>query len=288
MSNLSRDVAAAALSIAILAAVAPQARAEDISRARLVSLARKAAHDPSALEELRRVTSVDGAPVDLRRALTGASGTELSHRLRALAQAKVTRGVEPATARQRADEVLSQPRFQQTALPRPFEGVLRWLGRRLRAVADWLTSWLPGGRATLWSIVAMLIVAASTAVALRLARRRAAGEVQGQERVGERRRPSDPAELEQEAQRAEAGGDLERAVRLRFIAGLLRLDKAHALAFRPSLTSGEVARRLRSPSFEQLARTFDEIVYGGRPAAPDDVRLAREKWPRVLEEAIAA
>jgi hypothetical protein len=97
-----------------------------------------------------------------------------------------------------------------------------------------------------------------------------------------------PAELERAAEEAERSGDWERAVRLRFRAGLLRLDEARVLPFRESITSGEVARKLRSREFDGVARAFDEVVYGRRAALADDATGAREGWRRVLAEVRAA
>ena len=79
--------------------------------------------------------------------------------------------------------------------------------------------------------------------------------------------------------RAEREADYERAVRLRFRAGLLRLD------IEPSTTSGAAARTLRSPTFDALAARFDAIAYGHRPAGADDAAAAREGWRAVLAEA---
>ena len=92
----------------------------------------------------------------------------------------------------------------------------------------------------------------------------------------------DPDALERDAERAEAAGDLNLAIRLRFRAGLLRLDRAGAIRYRPSLTSSQVAYTLRSRDFEELAARFDAVAYGGRTADADDVSDARDRWPRVV------
>ena len=42
---------------------------------------------------------------------------------------------------------------------------------------------------------------------------------------------------------------------------------------------------MRSQEFDELARAFDEIVYGHRDARPDDLERARAAWPRVVESA---
>ncbi len=97
--------------------------------------------------------------------------------------------------------------------------------------------------------------------------------------------PEDPAAYEREADSAEAAGDLERAVRLRFRAGLLRLGQRGVIRYRPSLTTNEVRRLLGSETFDDLATRFEEVAYGGRDAEAADVRVARESWPRVLDDA---
>ncbi|MBW3626759.1 MAG: DUF4129 domain-containing protein, partial [Actinobacteria bacterium] len=98
-------------------------------------------------------------------------------------------------------------------------------------------------------------------------------------------RSEDPVQLERSADEAERAGDLALAVRLRFRAGLVRLDRAGALRLRPSLTTGAVTRAVPSETLVRLATDFDEIAYGGRPAAPGDVAASRTGWPRVLAEA---
>jgi hypothetical protein len=94
-----------------------------------------------------------------------------------------------------------------------------------------------------------------------------------------------PAELERRALEAERDGDLDAAVRLRFAAGLLRLDAIDAIQLRPSLTSGAIGRTLHSPRYDDLASTHDAIAYGGREAAGEDATTAREEWPVVVGEA---
>ena len=75
----------------------------------------------------------------------------------------------------------------------------------------------------------------------------------------------DPKTLERQADAAEASGDLEAALRLRFRAGLLRLDRRGAIEFRPSISTHEVRRAVRSEDFD---------------AARRDVRRRRLRRPR--------
>lgn len=192
--------------------------------------------------------------------------------------------VDPDQARQQAREILDGRRYQPADVPRPFEGVLTWLGDRLRPVGDFFSrvteSW-PGR-----IVLGALLVAGVVLLTLLLVRRRAAVSAGG---GGRRRRgddsPVDPARLEREADDAEGRGDLDIALRLRFRAGLLRLDRAGAISFRPSITSGQVARRLRLRDYDNLALTFDAVAYGGRRASAEDVSSARTTWPRVVEQA---
>lgn len=54
---------------------------------------------------------------------------------------------------------------------------------------------------------------------------------------------------------------------------------------RASAGTGELERRLRSPTFSGLARRFEEVAYGGRAAQAADLAAAREGWPQVRREA---
>jgi len=193
--------------------------------------------------------------------------------------------VDPDRARDQAREILGGRRYKPADVPRPFEGVLEWLGDRLRPIGDFFSRITESlaGRIALAAVLAGVVAV----VALLVARRRAATSTPGG--AGGRRRSAeehaDPGRLEREAEAAELRGDLDVALRLRFRAGLLRLDRAGAIHFRPSITTGQVARRLRLRAFDDLAITFDAVAYGGRPASATDLQSARAEWPRVLEQA---
>jgi hypothetical protein len=240
--------------------------------------------------QLREVTSVAGAPVDVASALEGAEGERLRSRLEALAEQRAgTSPPAPEQQRSEAREVLSQRRYREQELPRPFAGVFAFLGRLLEPVGDaftaafrYLARLLPGGDSSVWVVLGLLVVAGAAAVSLRLGRRRAQASEQNPSQS--RLRSLDERALERAADAAVHAGDHGRAVRLRFLAGLLRLDKVDAITWRPSLITSEVEARIASPEFESLARSFDEIVYGGRAAVPEDSERARAGWQRVLQE----
>ncbi|HWI70323.1 MAG TPA: DUF4129 domain-containing protein, partial [Baekduia sp.] len=189
-----------------------------------------------------------------------------------------------AEARDEARDILAEDRFHAG---HHHEGILHrvfvWLGDRLEDAG----AALPGGNVVGWLLLVAIVTVLTAALVSWLSarrRRRAAGRVAG---------PSDipgaaalgPAELERRATEAELAGDLDTAVRLRFAAGLLRLDDAHAIALHPSLTSGDVGRLIHSPRYDDLATTHDAIAYGGHHAASTDAAAAREDWPAVVGEA---
>lgn len=286
-----RVVAGAALALTVTTASAPAASAQSVSEPEFQALAERAVGDPRALAQLRAVQQVDGRPVDVRRALDGAEGPALASRLRTLAGGGGTGvgrdAVDPVEARRDAEAVLDGRRFKPARVPRPLAGVLRTLGRWLRPVSG------PLGRA--WGVVADSLVAqgilatvvflVATVVSIRLVGRRSPAALHQGRPLGVDGEGLDPDELERQAMAAERAGDLAHAVRLRFVAGVLRLDRAGVIAYRSSLTTGQLRAALRSGSFADLAAAFDEITYGGRPAEASDVELATAGWPRVLAEA---
>ncbi len=199
-------------------------------------------------------------------------------------------GVDPDRARREAEEILSERRFSPQEIPRPLRGVLDWIGDRLEPVGNFLGDVAgffadAGSSPVGFVLIAAAVIAVAAFLASRLASRAGARRESAPHpaaSVADRRSPD---ELERAAEAAERAGELDTAVRLRFRAGLLRLDETGAIAFRPSITSGEVRRRLHLRDFELLALDFDEIAYGGRPASAPDVERARLGWPRVVHEA---
>jgi Domain of unknown function (DUF4129) len=274
------------VTLVLSAILASSALGQNISAERLRELAAAARDDPAALDELREVDSVDGTPVHLAPALEG-DESEVEERLATLAGDESPFDVNPAAARGEAEEILSERRFHGTETPRPLRGLLDWLADRLRVFGgafDWLAERLPGGDSTAAVLLATLVLLVAAFAAARIAARRSRRILEERHRADVRRRV-DPSDLERAADEAERNGELEEALRLRFRAGLLRLERANVIAFHESMTSGEVARQLRSQEFDRIANTFDEVVYGRRPPESPDLRAARDGWPRVLQEA---
>jgi len=184
--------------------------------------------------------------------------------------------------RAEARDILAEDRFRRDEPPRPFRDLFRELGDALQSLANGLPGDPPAG----WALLALAVLLVAGGVAIVGVRRRA-GQAPARERPesGGPARAVTAAELERRAQAADRAGDFSAAVRLRFHAGLMRLHERRAIELRPSLTSGGVARELRSERFDRLAAEHDEIAYGGRAAGAGDSEAARELWPAVVDEA---
>jgi hypothetical protein len=198
----------------------------------------------------------------------------------------------PADYRELAHQILTEDRFRAPPLPRPLHGLLDALGGALAPIGrlvsrafDAVAGILPGGSATESVLLGAVVVAAAVAATARLTGRTLSDRVASDRGRPGRPEAIDAATLEAAADAAERDGHYDQAVRLRFRAGLLRLDELGLVAYRPSLATAAVSRRLGSPAFDALARRFEEIAYGGQPAGPADAGQAREVWPRVLAAA---
>jgi Domain of unknown function (DUF4129) len=191
----------------------------------------------------------------------------------------------PAEAREEARRILAEDRFHETELPRPLRRPLEWLGDRLEPIWELVepiveplseVSWL------VWLALAVAVLLVVMWLAARLVHQRgpAAPRVRTGSSVEEE--SADAATLERLADAAERAGELERALRLRFRAGILRLVERRQLDDPEVVTTGSLARTYRSEPFSAGARAFEEVVYGRRAPTPEDVRRVREGWQAVL------
>jgi uncharacterized protein DUF4129 len=278
MTRRRGGVALAASLIFALVLFPATAGATAVSSTQLQALAHSAtAGDPLALHDLRAVTSVDGRPAALGAVLAASSPAALNVRLQALAGSGRTAAPDAQAAQNEAAAILDQSRYAAAPVPDPLQSALGALGRFIGRVARAT----PGGPVAFWVLAALLVLIGALAGARRMmhgldasAAALAAGGV-GPAAV-------DPAALEREAEHAEEGGAFATAVRLRFRAGLLRLGARHEIDYRPSLLTADIARRLRSPQFDALARSFERVAYGGVDANADDVTAARDGWRALL------
>jgi len=191
--------------------------------------------------------------------------------------------------REQAHRILQGRKFKGTKTPAPFRGVFEALGRFFHRLLSpiggpigrfFVRVWAPTVGKVIIGVLALTLV---LLIALALARRRSVRAVAARRRPGSGRpEDEDPDALEREADRAERDGDLDRALRLRFLAGLARLHRAGAVRLPATITTGAVGRQLQSPLYDALGRTFDAVAYGHREVTADDVAAARDGWPRVL------
>ena len=149
------------------------AAADDISSAELAQLAQRAPDDPAARARLARIDRVDGRPAAVGTALRGARGAALAERAGLLAEdARAGSGAAPPRdPRPQAREILGERRFRGSSVPRPFAGVIGWLGDRLQPIADFfddLAVNIPGGGPVLWGILAALVLLAAAGPRARL------------------------------------------------------------------------------------------------------------------------
>lgn len=282
---MSRRIGAVALACACVLLSAVPARAAGVSVTQVRELAARAAGgDATALVELKRVTAVDGQPVQIAAALGNGSAAELRGRLLALAAGPAAPAGLPSAptisatgARSVAASILSAERFHGAPVPNPTGSALNKLGRLLgRAAAAMI-----GGPGTFWTVIAAAVLVLALFGARRMMRR-LRGTVRSQPAAAESSL-EDPASLEQQANDAESHSAFADAVRLRFRAGLLRLSSRRLIDYRPALLTREVGRELASPQFDTLTASFERIAYGGAEAGEADAIAAREGWSNLLK-----
>lgn len=282
---------------AALVLVAPPAWAADATRAEVTQLARDAAFDDDALTRLRDIDSIDGEAVDVERLISGADRTEIERVVSTLFAEDLPEPRDPSADRAEAEAVLAQDRYQPEDIPRPFRGPLEWIADRLEPIGDavgtvfgWIADVFtsvaggtPGGAATLWTLIGLVVVTFVAFQTRRVVERR--GRLKASEGpMGELSRSDDPRELEREAAAARARGDHAMEVRLLFRAGVVRLARARVIPARYSLTTGEIRQLLGSGDFDRVGRSFDAIAYGKKAATDADGDAARAGWERVLRE----
>lgn len=202
-------------------------------------------------------------------------------------------------ARHQARAILANPRFHPSTVPHPFQGVLRAIGKGLRPLGRVLA---PVGRelgrllapvghllGNLWvqaAVVALVAASIALVLAAHARRRSRAGVERGTRALGGEGEEA-PEALDRLAEEAERAGALDQAVRLRFRAGLARLERGGHIRRRSSATTRDLRSTLASAPFDDLARRLEEIVYAGRQADTVDLAAARREWPQVLSEAAA-
>lgn len=259
-----------AVSLALAALAAAPAGAAPAGE--VGELARSARTDPSALERLREIDSVDGRRADLELALRADRPEDLDRRLDQLRR-ELEGGVREADTsglRERAEAIVED-------LP---EGQADEAGADRRTEPDAIGS---GGLSLGpfgWVLAALALLGGVLAGRRLLARR---------ERSFERRNApgarETPDRLQVEADRAEREHDYESALRLRLRWALGVLAGRGAISREGAMTPGAAARQLADPLADSLVETHARVVYGGRPAGAQDAAEARRGWERIVDSA---
>ncbi|HSJ29235.1 MAG TPA: hypothetical protein VLB67_13590 [Acidimicrobiia bacterium] len=179
------------------------------------------------------------------------------------------------------EDVLSEPRFAAPAeswWDRLVQRVLAEAARLLAAVIEAV-----GGPVVAAFIAVGIVGAFALFVGFRLAGRRAS--VLQERMVLERLLEigADPDSFLRDAEAASLAGEHARAIRLRFIGGVLDLGRTGRLRYEPGLTTGGMVEQIDDPAFGELADQFDRVVYGSAGAGADDDERSRNGWDRMRQ-----
>lgn len=239
---------------------------------------------PAALLE---INSIEGSPVDFPALLAEDRDT----RIEIIARIAPPAPIDVGQVEEQISSILADPKYPPVGEPswldRLLAPVFRFWNRIWLMVVDWLQLaffWILdflGTGIARWVGVAVLLVA-TAATAWVLGRRRAR-ELERRaviERILEL--GLDPGELEELAASAHERGDDAEAIRLRFVAGLLRLDGLGEIEFAPGLSNGAISQRLGSETFDLLAGQFDRVVYGREPVDAADHARCIASWNELL------
>jgi hypothetical protein len=199
----------------------------------------------------------------------------------------------PDAIRKTASEVIARADYDLGAeLPRESSlaywlEILRWIIQPFRWLFESLDG-LPDPVRWLIVILAVLLCAAliahiiySFVSAVRGPAARRPGTYQSSARV------TDPAELEQAAERAGARGDYIGAVRLLFRAALRRIELAEKRSFQPGFTNRELLRRYQSSALSEPLRRLVEVIdlkwYGDTACEASDYSACKSEHDRIRQ-----
>jgi hypothetical protein len=174
---------------------------------------------------------------------------------------------DPETIRRAAEEVLRRRDYQLDPQPESGSILLEWLLRFFHWILtpfEWLLNALAGLPAWLRWPIAVGLAALLVLLVLHIAYTIVSAVRGPRQKRGlaaaDPRAPRDPAALERQAAEAVSRGDFITAIRLLFVACLLRLERAEKRAVGAGTTNREHLRRHRdSPVFEPL-KLFVEII----------------------------
>jgi Domain of unknown function (DUF4129) len=181
--------------------------------------------------------------------------------------------IDRQDAQEAARRELSKQIYQEAQPSLPAR-IVRWVLERLSGLLDRVSEATPGG----WYGVVILlavVVLIGYGVMRRLGPIRGGPATRAEASLfGRERRPA--AEYRADADAATARGDWASAVRERFRAVVRTLEERGLLDDQPGRTADEAAAAggvmlpTLADDFAAAAQAFDSVLYGGRPATPDD------------------
>jgi hypothetical protein len=179
------------------------------------------------------------------------------------------------------EDVLAEPRFAaptESWWDRLLERAVAEAARLLAAVIEAV-----GGPVVAAFLAIGIVGVVALVIGFRLAGRRASvlEERMALERLLEL--GSDPDSFLRDAEAASRAGEHARAIRLRFIGGVLDLGRAGRIRYEPGLTTGGIVEQVDDPIFGELADQFDLVVYGSARAGPADDERSRHGWDRMRQ-----
>jgi hypothetical protein len=243
--------------------------------------------------DLSRITAaLEADPPDIASAQAGIEAT-----LSSLDLAQAGSATDPDAAQSALDDVLARDEFQPEPVedesPSFWQRFLGWINDVITSFFEWLDGLLgSSGEGSPLSIalalIGVLVVVGIVAFAIRSIRE---SMTPGVTRLaaGNAEEHYTSAEARAEAERLFAAGDYRAALRMLYLATLIRWEEAGRLRFDRSLTNREVVARvtLRGDAtlLEQLSplvERFDRVWYGGAPCTSNDyaifASLAERAW----------
>ena len=243
----------------------------------------------AARAQLLAVETVDGHPVAVREALEGARGAELERRARLIAASVGEADAARAAGRgppRGASGARRAPLPRRRAAARRSPGRCEWLGDRIEPVVDWIDdrgASVPG-RAD------RAVDAARRAACCWPPRRVTSTTIRRRalaiERARGRRCPPPTIRARSSARPSAPSATATGSAPCGCASapGCCGSTAGSVIVYRPSLTTGEVARAVGSPAFTRgRRRASTRSPTAAAPAERDDAEHARRGWAEVLD-----
>ncbi|HEX5163760.1 MAG TPA: DUF4129 domain-containing protein [Thermomicrobiales bacterium] len=241
----------------------------------------------------RITTALEADPPDIASAQAGIDAI-----LSALDLAGTDLASDPDAAVTALDEVLAREEFQpepvEAESPSLWQRFLGWVNDIITSFFEWLNGLLGGSSgegsplSTALALLGVLVIVGIVAFAVRSVRESMTpGVTRLAEGSAEEHYTS--AEARDEAERLFAAGDYRAALRMLYLATLIRWEEAGRLRFDRSLTNREVVARVTLhgdatllAQLSPLVERFDRVWYGGASCTSNDyasfASLAERAW----------